>query len=101
MLKKQVKVWIKRLSQLICWIDGRQLWWIGLIMLGIVMVPHVRLGEGSVFTVHGIFFPEGKFWMRKQWGLRPWDILRQRIPTGASGCMLCEWMDFYNFKTRR
>lgn len=43
---------INRLCGLLGWIDSRRLWWVGVALLAIVMVPHIRLGEGSVFTVH-------------------------------------------------
>ena len=43
---------INRLCELLGWIDSRRLWWVGVALLAIVMVPHIRLGEGSVFTVH-------------------------------------------------
>lgn len=44
--------WINRFCRLLCWIDSRKLWWVGIVLLAAVMVPHVRLGEGSVFVVH-------------------------------------------------
>lgn len=44
--------WVQQLYALFSWIDSRRLWWIGIVLLAIVMVPHARLGEGSVFTVH-------------------------------------------------
>lgn len=44
--------WIPKIYALFNWIDGRRLWWVGIVLLAIVMVPHVRLGEGSVFIVH-------------------------------------------------
>lgn len=44
--------WMDRFCGLFRWMDSRPLWWIGAALLAVVMVPHVRLGEGSVFTVH-------------------------------------------------
>ena len=46
------KKWIDQLYKLFCWIDGRKLWWIGTLLFVVVMIPHIRLGEGSVFVVH-------------------------------------------------
>lgn len=44
--------WIDGLYELLCWIDGRKLWWTGTVLFVVVMIPHIRLGEGSVFVVH-------------------------------------------------
>lgn len=44
--------WTGRFQALLYWIDSRQLWWAGGLLLAAVMVPHIRLGEGSVFAVH-------------------------------------------------
>ncbi|MCI9338132.1 MAG: hypothetical protein HFH93_11450 [Lachnospiraceae bacterium] len=43
---------MKRIYALLGWIDSRRLWWVGGALFVIVMVPHMLLGEGSVFTVH-------------------------------------------------
>lgn len=39
-------------NRLISFIDGMPLWWVGFVLLIVAFLPNVRLGEGSVFTVH-------------------------------------------------
>ena len=51
MIKKPV-VWINRLNNAIYKLDNLPLWWIGFVLLIIVLSPILSLGEGSVFTVH-------------------------------------------------
>lgn len=52
LLQNGGKSWSEQLYTLLRWIDSRKLWWTGIIMLAVVMVPHMKLGEGSVFVVH-------------------------------------------------
>ena len=40
------------LNDLVLRIDRLQLWWIGILFLGITFLPYVLLGEGSVFEIH-------------------------------------------------
>lgn len=51
MRKTIAKFWNK-LNGFIRLTDDLPLWWVGFVMLGIVLIPNVMLGEGSVFTVH-------------------------------------------------
>ena len=51
-LRESGEKWMDGICGLLRWIDGRRLWWVGAVLLAIVMVPHARLGEGSVFVVH-------------------------------------------------
>lgn len=40
------------LNRIIAWVDRLALWWWGLALLIVVLIPNMILGEGSVFTVH-------------------------------------------------
>lgn len=48
--------WIKQINtkgnEIIAKLDNLPLWWVGFVLLAIVLVPNLILGEGSVFTVH-------------------------------------------------
>ncbi|MBQ8116712.1 MAG: hypothetical protein IJ147_01410 [Lachnospiraceae bacterium] len=47
-----ISKWIKKITEFFVNLDRLPLWWTGLLVLGIIMIPHVWLGQGSVFTVH-------------------------------------------------
>lgn len=44
--------WLGKLNCMIYRLDSIPLWWIGLIQLAVVLLPHLALGEGSVFPIH-------------------------------------------------
>ncbi|MGN0402586.1 MAG: DUF6044 family protein [Acetatifactor sp.] len=50
--KKKCLRLLNKLNHLVYTLDNLPLWWVGLIMLAIIMLPHLTLGRGSVFPVH-------------------------------------------------
>lgn len=42
----------KKTDELIAYIDGAPLWWLGLLLMAAVFAPYAVLGEGSVFPIH-------------------------------------------------
>ncbi len=51
-MKGKLQSGIKGLNRKIEWLDGKPLWWLGLILVAASFLPCLMLGEGSVFTVH-------------------------------------------------
>ncbi len=51
-MAKRLAGWAEWVNRILDRIDCMPLWWAGLALAGIVMSPHLVLGEGSVFTVH-------------------------------------------------
>ncbi len=51
MAKKLVSLW-NRINGWIAKLDNLPLWWVVFLLLGVVIMPNLILGEGSVFTVH-------------------------------------------------
>ena len=41
-----------KLNQIISGLDNLPMWWVGLVLTAVVLIPNLVLGEGSVFTVH-------------------------------------------------
>ena len=41
-----------KLNRFVYTLDSLPLWWVGIIMLAIILVPHFALGQGSVFPIH-------------------------------------------------
>ena len=51
-MRKKIGNLLDKVNGIIEWIDNMPLWFVGFIMLGIVLIPNFALGKGSVFTVH-------------------------------------------------
>lgn len=49
---KKLSGWMERLNSIIIRLDALSLWWVGFVLAAIVVLPNLRLGEGSVFTIH-------------------------------------------------
>lgn len=43
---------LNQLNHLVYALDNMPLWWVGLVMLAIILLPHLVLGQGSVFPIH-------------------------------------------------
>lgn len=41
-----------KLNHIISGLDNLPLWWVGLVLTAVALIPNLILGEGSVFTVH-------------------------------------------------
>ena len=41
-----------KLNRFVYTLDSLPLWWVGIIMLAIILVPHFALRQGSVFPIH-------------------------------------------------
>lgn len=41
-----------RINRILDKVDGLPLWWLGILLIAVVLVPNISLGEGSVFAVH-------------------------------------------------
>lgn len=41
-----------RINRILDKVDGLPLWWLGILLTAVVLVPNISLGEGSVFAVH-------------------------------------------------
>lgn len=44
--------WLRQLNRVISKLDCLPLWWIGILLIGVIMTPYIILGEGSVFPYH-------------------------------------------------
>ena len=49
---KAIKKMKNFIDRMLYRLDCLPLWWIGIGMLAVVMLPHMTLGEGSIFTIH-------------------------------------------------
>lgn len=51
-MEKGTRIRLPESGQLLLRVDAAPLWWIGILMLGIILLPNLTLGEGSVFVIH-------------------------------------------------
>lgn len=46
--KNRIRSVLWKIERGINWLDGKNLWWIGLLLQAVVFVPYLLLGTGSV-----------------------------------------------------